>query len=173
MRHKEIRALLLKRFNIPKARPITRTMNSFTMAEKAVFFFFTAVFVLSGIFLLWKVSAAFLVEVPVRGGTLAEGLVGNPRFINPVLALSEADKNLTAVVYSGLVRLTPEGLITNDLASQVQISKDERVYTVTISKDARFHDDAPVTADDIIFTISKIADPVIKSPRRGNWDGVA
>ncbi|KKU49810.1 MAG: Extracellular solute-binding protein family 5 [Parcubacteria group bacterium GW2011_GWB1_49_7] len=143
------------------------------MAEKAVFYFFASVFILSGFIMAWQVSEAFLVEVPIRGGTLAEGVVGNPRFINPVLALSEADKNLTAVVYSGLVRLTPEGLITNDLASQVQISKDERVYTVTISKDARFHDDAPVTADDIIFTISKIADPVIKSPRRGNWDGVA
>src|SRR3989338_701561 len=173
MRYKEIRALLLKRFHIPKARAISRTMRSFTMAEKAVFYFFASVFILSGFIMAWQVSEAFLLEVPIRGGTLAEGVVGNPRFINPVLALSEADKNLTAVVYSGLVRLMPEGLITNDLASQVQISKDERVYTVTISKDARFHDDAPVTADDIIFTISKIADPVIKSPRRGNWDGVA
>src|SRR3989338_11645305 len=135
MRHKEIRALLLKRFNIPKARPITRTMNSFTMAEKAVFFFFTAVFVLSGIFLLWKVSAAFLVEVPVRGGTLAEGMVGNPRFINPVLALSEADKNLTALVYSGLMRATVERKVINDLAESLSISDDERTYTVTIRED--------------------------------------
>jgi len=147
-------------------------MNSFTMAEKAVFFFFTAVFVLSGIFLLWKVSAAFLVEVPVRGGTLAEGLVGNPRFINPVLALSEADKNLTALVYSGLARLTPDGQVANDLAESIAVSPDKRVYTAVLKENARFHDGTKVTADDVVFTVMKIADPVIKSPRRGNWDDV-
>ena len=173
MTYKDIRALLLKRFHIPKARAISRTLRSFTMAEKAVFYFFSAIFILSGFLLLWNVSEAFLVEVPIRGGTFSEGVVGNPRFINPVLALSEADKNLTAIVYSGLVRLTPDGSIENDMAEEVNLSSDERIYTVAISEKARFHDGVPVTADDVIFTIAKIADPVIKSPRRGNWDGVA
>ena len=118
-------------------------------------------------------SEAYLIQVPIHGGTLAEGVVGNPRFINPVLALSEADKNLTALVYSGLVRVTPEGEVVNDLATSVLISDNRLTYTAKISKDARFHDDTKVTVDDVIFTIQKINDPLIKSPRRGNWDGVA
>ncbi|MEK7195540.1 MAG: ABC transporter substrate-binding protein, partial [Patescibacteria group bacterium] len=172
MTYKELRALFLRRFNIPKARPVARAIRSFTTAEKAVFYFFTAVFILSGFIMLWQVSDAFLVEVPVRGGALAEGVVGNPRFINPVLAFSEADKNLTALVYSGLARLTPEGEIANDLAESISVSQDKRVYTAVLRADARFHDDTKITADDVIFTISKIADPVVKSPRRGNWDDV-
>lgn len=172
MTYKDLRALLLRRFNIPKERPIKRALNSFTPAEKAVFYFFTFIFISSSLFMAWSVSDAYLVEVPIQGGTLVEGVVGNPRFINPVLALSEADKNLSALIYSGLVRLTPEGEVANDLASNVEISENRLTYTATIHENARFHDGRPVTADDVVFTLSKIVDPIVKSPKRGNWDGV-
>ena len=157
---------------MPKERSVRGILRSFTIAEKAVFYFFTLIFILSSLLLLWKANNAFLVEVPIRGGILTEGVVGNPRFINPVLVISEADKNLTALIYSGLVRITPSGNIKNDLAEDVLISDDRRVYTVLIDEGARFHDDTPVTADDIIFTVQKITNPNIKSPRRGNWDEI-
>lgn len=172
MRYKELRALLMRRFNIPKERPIRRTLLSFTLAERAVFYFFVALFLLTGLTMLWKVSDAYLETVPTLGGTLVEGVVGNPRFINPVLALSEADKNLSALVYAGLIRVTPEGEIENDLAESLEVSENKLTYTAKIHPEARFHDGASVTADDVIFTIQKITDPLIKSPRRGNWDGI-
>ena len=142
------------------------------MAEKTVFYFFAAVFILSGLTLFWRASNAFLMEVPIQGGTLTEGVIGNPRFINPVLALSEADKNLSSLVYSGLVRLTPEGKVQNDLAESIKISENRLDYTATVRGNVRFHDGTPVTADDVIFTIQKVVDPGIKSPKRGNWDSV-
>ncbi|MSR87684.1 MAG: peptide ABC transporter substrate-binding protein [Candidatus Zambryskibacteria bacterium] len=172
MRYKEIQALLRRRFNIPKEYAIRRAINSFTHAEKTVFYFFTTLFILSGVSLVWNVSEAYLTSVPIKGGTLIEGVVGNPRFINPVLALSEADKNLTTLVYSGPVRLNAKGEAENDLAAEISISDDKKVYTVTLDDNALFHDSTPVTADDIIFTIGKIIDPIIKSPKRGNWEGV-
>ena len=173
MKFKDIRALLRRRFHVPKERPIRRTLNSFTLAEKSVFYFFSTIFVLTGFSLLWQVSEAYLESMPIQGGTLVEGVVGNPRFINPILALSEADKNLASLIYSGLVRVTPQGEVVNDLADEVSISENRLVYTVHISDDATFHDGTAVTADDVIFTIQKISDPLIKSPRRGNWDGIA
>ncbi|MDP3763274.1 MAG: ABC transporter substrate-binding protein [bacterium] len=172
MRYKELRVLLMRRFNMPREHTVRRILRSFTIAEKAVFYFFVSVFILSGITLLWQVNNAYLVEVPTLGGTLTEGVVGNPRFINPVLAISEADKNLTALLYSGLIRITPAGGIENDLAEEVVISDDRRTYTVRINETARFHDGVPMTADDVVFTIGKIIDPSIKSPKRGNWDSV-
>ncbi len=172
MNSKELRALFRRRFNIPKERPVRRAFGNFTLAERAVFYFFVILFILSSLSLLWKVSEAFLESVPIQGGTLTEGVVGNPRFINPVLALSEADKNLTALIYSGLVRISPSGEVINDLAESIDISDNKLVYTVTLSKSAKFQDGTPVTSDDIIFTVGKIDDPLIKSPRRGNWDGV-
>jgi len=172
MTYKELRALFLRRFSLPKERSIRGILRSFTMAEKAIFYFFTTIFIVSGLTLMWKVSNAYLVEIPVQGGTLTEGVVGNPRFINPVLAISEADKNLVALIYSGLVRVTPQGEIENDLAEEVTISDDRRIYTVHIHPGVRFHDDTPVTAEDVIFTLQKITNPAIKSPKRGNWEGV-
>jgi len=172
MNYRELRLLFLRRFSMPKERSIRKIIRSFTIAEKAIFFFFVAIFALSSIALLVRVNNFFLAEVPTEGGTLTEGVVGNPRFINPILSLSEADKNLTSLIYSGLVRITPEGKIENDLADEVNISNDRRVYTVHIRADAFFHDGIPVTADDVIFTIQKINNSNIKSPRRGAWDGV-
>ena len=170
---KALRALLLRRFNIPKERAVKRTLRSFTMAEKTVFYFCAALFLFSGFILIWKASDAFMVEVPIQGGTLSEGVVGNPRFINPVLALSEADKNLSSLIYSGLIRLTPDGSVENDLAESLAISENRLIYTVAVKPGARFHDGTAVTADDVIFTIQKIVDPGIKSPKRGNWDAVS
>src|SRR3989338_9086245 len=164
MRYKELRALMLRRFSIPKVRVIEKILGQFSLAEKAVFYFLVGLFALSGALILWQVNDFYLVEVPTRGGTLTEGVVGNPRFINPVLALSEADKNLTSLIYSGLVRLTPEGEVVNDLAENISISENKLVYTVTLGEKARFHDGEPITADDVVFTISKIIDPLIKSP---------
>ncbi|MDP3875306.1 MAG: peptide ABC transporter substrate-binding protein [bacterium] len=172
MDYKKLRALLLRRFSMPKERSVRGILRSFTIAEKAVFYFFVSVFLLSGVILLWKVNNAYLILVPTRGGTLTEGVVGNPRFINPALAISEADKNLTAILYSGLVRITPKGKVENDLAEEVTISDNRLIYTVRIHKEARFHDGLPVSADDVIFTIQKITNPSIKSPKKGNWEGI-
>ncbi len=168
----ELKALNRKKLHLPKERRVQRTIQTFSLAERAVFYVLVLVFVLTGFSLLWKTSNAYLVDIPTSGGSLTEGVIGNPRFINPVLALSEADKNLSSLVYSGLVDLTPEGKIENDLAEKVEISEDRLTYTVRIKSDAHFHDGAPVTTEDVLFTIQKITDPLIKSPRRGNWEGV-
>ena len=172
MNYKNLQALFLKRFSIPKEQSIRKTIRVFTPAERIVFYFLIAVFIISGIALLYRVNSEFIVRIPIRGGTLTEGVIGNPRFINPVLAISEADKNLTSLIYSGLVRLTVDGRVENDLADSLEVSENGLTYTIHIREDAVFHDGEPVTAEDIIFTIQKITDPNIKSPKRGNWDGV-
>lgn len=111
-------------------------------------------------------------SVPTSGGTFVEGIVGTPRFVNPVLAITRTDQDISALVYSGIMRLTPEGELTNDLASDITISDDGLVYNVTLRDDIYFHDGFPVTADDVAFTIALIQDPMLKSPQRGNWNEV-
>ncbi len=122
--------------------------------------------------MLLKINDNYLVKVPKTGGTLKEGLIGIPRFINPVLAISETDKDLSALVYSGLTRITPDGEIIPDLASSYEVSEDGLEYFFKIRDDAVFHDGKKITSDDIVFTIDKVKNPVIKSPKRANWEGV-
>jgi peptide/nickel transport system substrate-binding protein len=172
MTYQNLRALLIKRFHLPKERSIERAIRRLTLAEKSVFYFFTALFIFSSAALLYKVNSAYLTEVPLRGGTLVEGVIGNPRFINPVLAISEADRNLVSLVYSGLMRYGKEGELLNDLAESVTISPDGLTYTAKLRPEAHFQDGEPVTADDVIFTVQKILDPGIKSPLYGDFAGV-
>lgn len=161
-----------KEWHIPLTKKMARIIESFTKTEKLIFYFFVIVFIVSGLSLLYNVNKNFLVEVPEYGGTLTEGIVGSPRFINPVLATSDADRDLTALVYSGLLKQDSKGEIIPDLAENYSISEDGLNYTVKLKDKIYFHDDTKVTSDDVIFTIEKIQDPSLKSPRSGNWEGI-
>lgn len=170
--YQNLRALLTKRFHIPKERTIERALRRLTLAEKAVFYFLAGLFVFSGLALLYKVNGSFLTSVPLQGGTVTEGVIGNPRFINPVLAISEADKNLVSLIYSSLVKIDSDGKPQNDLAESIDISSDGLTYTVALKSGAFFQDGEPLTADDVVFTIQKILDPSLKSPLFGDFAGV-
>ncbi len=123
---------------------------------------------------IWSLIAlerTVLVAVPSRGGTLTEGEVGNPRFVNPLLALSDPDRDLTALTYAGLMGESATGL-TPVLAESYTISPDGKVYTFTLRKGITFTDGTPITADDVVFTITKAQDAGLKSPALANWANV-
>lgn len=131
------------------------------------------VFVISVLVLLAGANAAVSVKVPTQGGSFTEGVVGPARFINPLLALSGPDKDLTALVYSGLMRATPVGTIVPDLANSYEVSEDGTVYTFTLREGLTFHDGEPLTSQDVLFTIQRAQNPDIKSVQRADWDGVS
>lgn len=144
----------------------------FRPAERLALYVLITIMTLSALGLLHGVNAALSVEVPADGGTLIEGEVGSARFINPVIALSQPDQDLAALVYSGLMRAAPDGSFIPDLAESYRVSEDGTVYTFTIRRDAVFHDGKPVTADDVAYTIRMTQDPAVKSPHRADWDSV-
>lgn len=130
------------------------------------------VFFLALLWLAISFNSGLLVNIPSRGGALREGVVGTPRFINPVLAVTAADQDLTTLVYSGLMTLDRNGEIVPDIAESVEVSEDGLVYAVTLRDGVTFHDDAPLLTDDVIFTVSRVQDPATKSPIRASWEGI-
>ncbi len=111
--------------------------------------------------------------IPKTGGEYVEGATGQPFYINPLLSqTSEADSDLTALVYGGLFKFDSDGNAVADLAESYNISDDQRTYTVKLRKDARWHDGQPVTAEDVFFTFNILQDPAYKSPLRQSWQGV-
>jgi peptide/nickel transport system substrate-binding protein len=165
-------AFLKQEWHIPFEARIMRVIHSFSLTEKVIFIFFSSLFFISGIILLWQVNSLFLVEVPNKGGSLTEGVIGSPRFVNPLLALSDTDRDLSTLIYSGLLKATADGSLVPDLAESYTVSPNGLVYTFTLKQDIYFHDGTKVTADDVVFTIQTAQDPNIKSPRKKNWDGV-
>lgn len=151
---------------------LKKTLRSFSFAEKIVFSTFVALFVGSSLCLLSIVNRYFSVQVPIQGGTLTEGIVGYVGYINPVLAVTDSGRDLTELMYSGLLKATPAGTLVPELAESYTISPDGLTYTFILKNKIFFHDNTPITADDIIFTIQKVQDPALKSPSRPNWDGV-
>lgn len=115
----------------------------------------------------------FLVTVPAHGGELTEGIIGSPRFINPVLAATENDTALVHLVYAGLMKETRDGSIVPELAQSYEVSPDGRVYTVTLRRKLFFHDATPVTSSDVAFTIEKLQDPDINTRNAPYWQNVS
>lgn len=167
-----LKSIIKKEWHIPYSERIMKVIQSFSLTEKTIFFIFSVIFVASGLSLLYQVNKLFLVEVPDYGGSLTEGVIGSPRFINPLLASSDIDKDLTTLVYSGLLKADSKGRLTEDLADSYIVSEDSLTYTFKIKKDAVFHDGTKVTADDVVFTVEKAQDSELKSPREANWSGV-
>jgi peptide/nickel transport system substrate-binding protein len=163
----------LERWGVPplleKIRYISRT---FSFREKIIFLILVVV-LLIGIFgLLWKIDQSLSVEIPEAGGTLTEGVIGSPRFINPLLAASDADRDLTNLIYSGLLRADTKGGLIPDLAEKYEISPDGLTYTFTLKNNLFWSDKKPITADDIVFTIQLAQNPTLKSTQRASWEGV-
>ncbi|HLP86493.1 MAG TPA: ABC transporter substrate-binding protein [Candidatus Paceibacterota bacterium] len=164
--------LFIKEFRIYKKEELLGAIASFSKKQYIVFLAFLAIALISTVIMLGKINAMFLVDVPVSGGTITEGIIGVPTLVNPVIALSDADKDLTSLVYSGLMRKTADGEFIPDLAESYTVTPDGITYTFIMKKGQKFHNGDDITADDVIFTIEKIKDPTIKSPRRMGWEGV-
>jgi peptide/nickel transport system substrate-binding protein len=165
---------IISHSSIPKKKEIVDAVTSFSKQRKIVFFFVASIFFASTISLFAKVAIQpFQNEIPVYGGTHKEGVIGTPRFVNPVLSFGTVDKDVESLVFAGLTKKTKDGSIVLDLAEDFSVSADNLVYTFTIDENARFHDGQPVTADDVVFTIQKIQDPEIKSPKQVFWGGVS
>ncbi len=118
-------------------------------------------------------NTRFLITTPSYGGKIHEGIIGTPRFINPVLASSEQDKDLTSLIYAGLTKKDELGRTVLDMAESITESDDRLHYDVVLKSSAYFHNGTKVTSDDVIYTISLIQDPNIKSPHRIEWEGVS
>jgi peptide/nickel transport system substrate-binding protein len=166
------RKLTQRIFPNSKRESIQQNIRTFSPSEKLLFFVLVIIFIGSVILILSNINKSFLVEVPARGGSIKEGVVGSPRFINPLLANSDTDRDLTILVYSGLMKALPSGELTEDLAESFTISEDGFSYDFILKDNIFFHDGVKVTADDIVFTAQKAQDVSLKSPKRANWDGV-
>lgn len=161
-----------KRINLNFINKAENAIANFTVGERAVFYVLALILLISSVFIVSKTSDAFSILIPKRGGELVEGIIGSPRFINPILAISDADRDLSSLIFSGLLRPGLDGSLRNDLALKYEISEDGLSYNVTLKDNLFFHDGHPISADDVLFTVEKAQDPAIKSPRRAEWEGV-
>ncbi len=123
----------------------------------------------------WLVCAALLVlmagtagsasakkpfQVPLNQALVREGgESSNPRVYDPATTHGAGDK----LVYSGLVSFDPHLNLIPDLAESWGVSSDGMTYDFTLRENARFHNGRPVTAQDVIYSWERAADPKTQS----------
>jgi peptide/nickel transport system substrate-binding protein len=109
---------------------------------------------------------------PPPGLTYSEGIVGHPFSINPLTATTQADRDLVALLFRGLLKSGPNGTLVPDLAASWNSSADGLTYTFNIRGDARWEDGQPVTAADVVFTVTLAQDPDYSGPLGATWQGI-
>jgi len=130
--------------------------------ERLIFWGALLVFVVS--FSVW--ISFYLQEnttlAPKKGGEFREGVVGQPIFINPIVPGSEADRDLSKLVFSNVV----------SVADSIKRGEDDKTYNVRIKEGIPWQDGEKLTSDDIIFTVQTIQDPGARSPLFASFQGV-
>lgn len=133
--------------------------------------------VLVGILLTYLAVNYTTVLRPGRGGTYVEGVAGLPNYLNPLLlsGYDGVDRDICALLFSGLTRLNERGEVEADLAREWELAPDGLAYTFYLRSNAYWHDGTPVTAADVVFTIGLLQAPDFPgSPDLGSsvWQAV-
>jgi peptide/nickel transport system substrate-binding protein len=135
---------------------------------------FALIFIVAGGFLVYNYTAQGQGTEPDYGGEIVEGLVGQPQFINPVLApASSVDSDISKVIYAQLLKFDDDLNLVPDMAQALpQVSEDQKVYTLKLKPGLKWHDGRGITADDVVFTVETIQNADFESPLRANWGRV-
>jgi peptide/nickel transport system substrate-binding protein len=116
---------------------------------------------------------AFSQSMPVPGGTYAEGVLGQLDNINPLFASSSAERSASRLLFASLLSYDRTGGLRGELASTWQMENDGKTYVVTLRDGLRWQDGAPITADDVVYTINTMKDPRAGSVLYSSWVGVS
>ncbi|MBI3739626.1 MAG: peptide ABC transporter substrate-binding protein [Chloroflexi bacterium] len=105
-------------------------------------------------------SAAPPLQVPLNQALVLEGGEStNLRDYDPATTHGAGDK----LVFSGLVAFDPQLNLIPDLAESWDVSTGGTVYTFHLRTNAKFHDGRPVTAQDVIYSWERAANPETQS----------
>lgn len=92
-------------------------------------------------------------------------LKDDPSSLDPAHIVDVPGGALAAKIYNGLVRFDRDAKIIPDLASRWDITEDGRTYRFHLREGVKFTNGREVTAEDVVYSLRRILDPKINSPR--------
>ncbi len=118
----------------------------------------------------------FKLPAPRAGGTLRVGLhqaasLRNRQAVDPLFSVENQVSELTACVFSSLLRLEDGGL-EPDLAERWEADPSARRYRFFLRRGVTFHDGALLTAHDVKRHLERLLDPAVRSPDRSLLEDV-
>lgn len=112
-------------------------------------------------------------RTPKVGGEYIEGLVGQPKYLNPIFSTTnDVDADIVGLVYAGLFKYDENDAIEPDLAASYSLSTDKKTYTVKLKPSLKWPDDQPIIGQDVLYTFETIQNPEVGSPLFAAMQGV-
>ncbi len=127
----------------------------------------------AGLFAPYLLGKPAFAQTPpaAPSGRVIVGLSQEPTVFNPLMLKIEVDDGIHFSVFDALFRTMPDGSIVPNLATEVPsqenggLSADGLQWRVKLRDDVKWHDGAPLTAEDVKFTLELIVDPNFRSWR--------
>ncbi len=135
----------------------------FSGKERRMFLGSIAVLVIALVSLTYVVIRENGTFISIPGGSYAEGIVGQPVNLNPVLSTNSVDQEISSLLYAPLM----------SLLETWSVSPDGKTYTLEMKDGLKWSDGEALSSDDVIFTINTAQDPHSNSPFFQSWQGVS
>ncbi|WP_313691797.1 ABC transporter substrate-binding protein [Halorarum halobium] len=103
------------------------------------------------------------------GGTLNIATAGDPQNLDPHTTTINVAQLVLSNVVEGLFELDADMNLTGVLATGYEVSDDNRTYTISLKEGVTFHTGAEFTSADVRYSINRILDPDVGSPRAANF----
>jgi oligopeptide transport system substrate-binding protein len=87
------------------------------------------------------------------------GTIIDPAPLDPAFARDVNSAFMTRQVFRGLTRFDDNLEPVPELAERIEISADGLTYRFTLAENARFADGSPITADDVVFSLTRALSP--------------
>ena len=97
--------------------------------------------------------------VPAYGDAIVEGSIGDVSGFLAAVTSDSASHEAAGYVFNGLVRYDKDLKLEGDLAESWDVSPDGKKITFRLRKGVTWHDGAPFTSEDVLFTYRKMIDP--------------
>jgi len=91
-----------------------------------------------------------------KGGVYHAPLLNNPATLDPAYVQDQYGTAVVQQLFDGLVRFDPYLLVLPALAETWQIEENGKSYRFTLQKNARFHNGDMVSAEDVVFSLSRL-----------------
>ena len=126
----------------------------------------------TGLQVMWY-QQGYRTTVNASGGTYAEAVLGPVDTLNPLFASSHAEESASRLLFSRLYTYDKSGHLSGDLATRMSVDSSNKVYTIKIRSDARWHDGYKLTASDVAFTVGLLKNPAVRSTNPEDWSGIS
>lgn len=112
---------------------------------------------------------------PARGGTMIVSYKDDVSTLDPAIGYDLQNWPLEKMVFDALLDYAPgtTNLEPRLAAKMPSVSADNKTYTFALRQGVKFHNGREMTADDVVYTLTRVLDPKTKSPGQSFYTIIA